>query len=50
MEIKIKLPFKYDFDRALERLSGDPVNSVNTLWFDRLFQDAFFANRFSVNI
>lgn len=31
MEIKIKLPFKYDFDRALERLSGDPVNSVDTI-------------------
>ena len=26
---KITLPFKYDFDRALERLAGDPVNSVD---------------------
>lgn len=29
IDINIKLPFKYDFDRALERLSGDPVNSVD---------------------
>jgi len=31
IETKIILPFKYDFDRALERLSGDPVNSVDAL-------------------
>ena len=31
IDINIKLPFKYDFDRALERLSGDPVNSVDVL-------------------
>ena len=26
---RITLPYVYDFDRALERLSGDPVNSVD---------------------
>lgn len=31
IDIIIKLPFKYDFDRALERLSGDPVNSVDIM-------------------
>ena len=31
IDINIKLSFKYDFDRALERLSGDPVNSVDIL-------------------
>ena len=31
IDINIKLPFIYDFDRALERLSGDPVNSVDAL-------------------
>lgn len=27
--MQISLPFKYDFDRALERLAGDPVNAVD---------------------
>ncbi|WP_339249365.1 DNA-3-methyladenine glycosylase [Sporosarcina sp. FSL W8-0480] len=29
VEIQISLPFIYDFDRALERLAGDPVNAVD---------------------
>jgi DNA-3-methyladenine glycosylase II len=29
IDTKISLPFIYDFDRALDRLSGDPLNSVD---------------------
>lgn len=29
MEVELSLPFTYDFDRALSRLAGNPVNSVN---------------------
>ncbi|WP_172370225.1 DNA-3-methyladenine glycosylase 2 family protein [Sporosarcina jiandibaonis] len=29
MDTQISLPFIYDFDRALDRLSGDPLNSVD---------------------
>ncbi|MBD7907315.1 DNA-3-methyladenine glycosylase family protein [Sporosarcina gallistercoris] len=29
MNAELNLPFTYDFDRALERLSGTPVNSVD---------------------
>lgn len=29
MKVELNLPFTYDFDRALERLSGTPVNSVD---------------------
>jgi DNA-3-methyladenine glycosylase II len=29
IDTKISLPFIYDFDRALHRLSGDPLNSVD---------------------
>lgn len=31
IQTKITLPFKYDFDRALQRLSGDPVNAVDLI-------------------
>ncbi|CAM3096776.1 DNA-3-methyladenine glycosylase [Filibacter tadaridae] len=29
MDVQFSLPFTYDFDRALDRLSGDPVIAVN---------------------
>lgn len=29
MEVEFSLPYTYDFDRALNRLVGNPVNSVN---------------------
>jgi DNA-3-methyladenine glycosylase II len=29
IDAQISLPFVYDFDRALDRLSGDPLNSVD---------------------
>lgn len=50
---KMKAGPIWDFDLTLGNTSVAQVNDptgfrmVNTLWFDRLFQDAFFANRYS---
>lgn len=50
---KIKAGPVWDFDLTLGNTSVDQINDptgfrmVNTLWFNRLFQDSFFANRYS---
>ena len=50
---KMKAGPIWDFDLTLGNTSVDQINDptgfrmVNTLWFDRLFQDSFFADRYS---
>lgn len=50
---KIKAGPVWDFDLTLGNTTVDQINDptgfrmINTLWFNRLFQDSFFANRYS---
>ena len=52
---KMKAGPIWDFDQSMSNTSIEEMNSptgykmVNTIWFERLFQDEYFANRYKIN-
>lgn len=52
---KMKAGPLWDFDRSISNTGISDIDSptgfkmVNTIWFERLFQDEYFANRYKIN-